>query len=182
MVHLTQKVDHIERKKGLIAAFFLTLCLIVLPSCGYAESKSHIECNCGNKKCTCFIQLNDEGNFVKEIIKLLQKQGYVSKKTPIGVYSSQIVAAVKKFQKDNYLKQTGMMDDDTLTILIWGMTPEQLDRKMPACNPNTVYIPTDGGKKRHSNPNCSNMENPRKVSVRNAEAIGFDPCKRCEPD
>ena len=57
--------------------------------------------------------------------------------------------------------------------------PEKLDITDPYSNCNTIYIPTDGGKKRHSNPECSGMHDPRKVSDRNAEELGFDPCKKC---
>ena len=33
-------------------------------------------------------------------------------------------------------------------------------------------------KKRHKKETCSGMEDPRKVSIRNAEYAGFDACKR----
>ena len=85
--------------------------------------------------------------------------------------------AVIAFQTDNRLEPTGQMDDETLTLLLWNMTPEQLDRTNP--NYRTVYIPVNGGKKRHLNPECSGMDHPRKVSDRNAEALGFDGCKKC---
>ena len=82
------------------------------------------------------------------------------------------------------------MDDDTLTLLIWDMLPEELDRVMPLLSgkantyPDTVYIPTDGGKKRHASEQCSGMLDPRKVSIRNASAFKFDACKRkgCEAE
>ena len=50
----------------------------------------------------------------------------------------------------------------------------------PETYPEMVYIPTDGGLMRHSGPECSGMYDPRKVSIRNAAALGFEPCKRCE--
>ena len=43
----------------------------------------------------------------------------------------------------------------------------------------TVWIPTKGGKKYHSHPGCSNMDGPREVTVSEAEALGFTPCKKC---
>lgn len=43
----------------------------------------------------------------------------------------------------------------------------------------SVWIPTNGGTKYHTNSSCSNMENPQKVSEDEAIAMGFEPCKRC---
>lgn len=42
-----------------------------------------------------------------------------------------------------------------------------------------VWIPTNGGTKYHSRSSCSNMDNPQKVTVSQAESRGFTPCKRC---
>lgn len=42
----------------------------------------------------------------------------------------------------------------------------------------TVYIPKTG-KKYHSNPNCSNMKNPRQVSLSDAKSKGYTACKKC---
>lgn len=42
-----------------------------------------------------------------------------------------------------------------------------------------VWIPTKGGTKYHSRSNCSNMDDPEKVTKSEAEALGFTACKRC---
>ena len=42
-----------------------------------------------------------------------------------------------------------------------------------------VWIPTHGGKKYHSNPNCSGMKGPEKVDISTAKARGFTACKKC---
>jgi len=42
----------------------------------------------------------------------------------------------------------------------------------------SVWIPQKG-KKYHSNPSCSNMHNPSKVTRAEAEAMGYTPCKKC---
>ena len=55
-----------------------------------------------------------------------------------------------------------------------------VEKGRPETYPEAVFIPTDGGSKRHSVPECSGMYDPRKVSIRNAAALGFEPCKRCE--
>lgn len=41
-----------------------------------------------------------------------------------------------------------------------------------------VWIPQSGSKY-HSNPSCSNMENPTQVTKEKAESMGFTPCKKC---
>lgn len=167
--------------------FFVWIFALLIFSAGVAKAtgSSHIVCT-HKSKCRCFIQRGDEGNFVKGIIKLLKEQGYLPKNEKTGEYTKAVEKAVQHFQKDHSLAATGTMDDDTLTWLIWGMSPEQLDTVMPLIPgkpetyPDTVYVPTDGGKKRHSKAECSKMEDPRKVSIRNAAMIGFDACKKCE--
>lgn len=42
-----------------------------------------------------------------------------------------------------------------------------------------VWIPTNGGTKYHSNSNCSNMKNPKQVTLDNAIRSGFTACKKC---
>ena len=44
---------------------------------------------------------------------------------------------------------------------------------------NMVWIPTKGGKKYHSSETCSNMSNPREVTLSEAEENGFTACKHC---
>lgn len=46
-------------------------------------------------------------------------------------------------------------------------------------NERMVWIPTNGGKKYHSHAGCSNMKNPQEVSIEQAEARGYTPCKKC---
>lgn len=44
---------------------------------------------------------------------------------------------------------------------------------------NLVWVPTNGGKKYHSKPTCSSMEDPMQVTVETAETNGYTPCGRC---
>ena len=44
---------------------------------------------------------------------------------------------------------------------------------------NMVWIPTNGGKRYHIRATCSNMINPRFVTIEEAQNLGFTPCKRC---
>ena len=43
----------------------------------------------------------------------------------------------------------------------------------------TVWIPTNGGTKYHSNSSCSNMKNPQQVTLSQALAAGYTACKKC---
>lgn len=150
-----------------------------------AVSASFIPDDCGKNPCTCFIQILDQGGFVKGIINLLKDQEYLDKKIKTAQFTRQVMDAAIVFQEDHLLPPTGTMDDTTLTILIWGITPEELDEVMPIVPgspetyPDMCYVPSDGGKKRHSNPLCSDMYDPRKVSIRNAAALGYDACSKC---
>ena len=173
-------------RKNQLALLIILIILTSLPAYAITRSQSYIPDDCGNTKCTCFVQLGDTGGFVKRIIALLKEQGYLNSKIRTAQFTEEVAESVISFQKNHGLPQTGTMDDDTLTLLIWGMLPQELDKVMPvkrnnpATFPDMVYIPTDGGKKRHNNPECSDMYDPRKVSIRNAEAIGYGACTKCE--
>lgn len=155
-----------------------------------AAGSSFIAHDCGADHCTCFIQLGDEGQAVARIVEALKLQGYLDLKTPVGVFSQAVQDAVIAFQADHGLTCTGTMDDDTLTLLLWEMLPERLDvfRPFDENDPETwivtVYVPTDGGKRRHASSVCCGMIDPRKVSIRNAEKMGFLGCgiSGCEYD
>ena len=170
------------RIKSTILSFILIQILVVS---AMAASRSFIPCDCNQQPCTCFVQLGDEGGFVKGIVELLIDQGYLAPNTPTGLFSEDVEAGVIEFQRDHNLPQTGTMDDDTLTLLIWGMSPEKLDKASPIVSgdpktyPDQVFIPTDGGKKHHFKKTCCNMYDPRKVSIRNAAQLGFDACGKC---
>ena len=43
----------------------------------------------------------------------------------------------------------------------------------------TVWIPTNGGTKYHSNPSCSGMKNPRQTTLAYARNAGYAACKKC---
>jgi hypothetical protein len=43
---------------------------------------------------------------------------------------------------------------------------------------NTVWIPRTGSKY-HSNSSCSNMKNPSQMTLSQAQASGYEPCKKC---
>jgi len=176
LTHLLVKegIDiQIKRKIALL----LMLMAMALPFQGMASEK--IFCDCRGSSCICFIQLGDEGKFVSSAIKLLKEKGYCSAKQKVSLFDEGAAAGVMALQKEYNLPQTGMLDDETLTLLIFGMLPEELDAADPLSRGDYNWIPTDGGKKRHIKPDCGNILDPRKVSVRNAEALGYTNCKKC---
>lgn len=175
------------RKKAM-TLWMALLILVLTPARAATGSQSYIPDDCGKARCTCFIQLGDAGGMVRGIVELLKEGGYLDNNTRAAQFTPAVEAAVIALQRANGLPPTGMMDDDTLTLLVWGMLPEALDRAMPvraddpSTFPDTVYVPTDGGDKRHFDPECSDMYDPRKVSIRNAQALGYEACKKCAYD
>ena len=157
-------------------------CLLLLAVCFFSFSAcAEIRCECGLECCICFIQVGDEGIAVNGIAGLLAERAYLSTSRK-NTFDQQMQEAVLGFQRDHGLTQSGLLDDNTLSLLIWGLDSDELDQSMPNSNGNAVWVPTDGGKKRHKNQLCSRMLDPRMMSVRNAEALGIDACKRCNPD
>lgn len=155
----------------------MLILLMMLPACSLASS--FIRDDCGHSPCTCFLQEGDEGLAVQGVIRLLKEQKYLKGTPP--KFTADVTKAVKALQESYGLEKTGTLDDDTLTCLIWGMTADMLSDSKPRSSAAEVWVPTNGGKKRHSSPMCSGMISPRKMSSRNAEALGIDPCKRCKP-
>lgn len=151
----------------------LLVFLLLLTSSGFAE----IACVCNSDHCICFIQLGDEGKAMEIIQHALIEQGYLHKSNDAYLFDENTQKAILHFQETNSLPMTGMLDDNTLTLLLWGMLPEELDKTEPSGN--AIWIPTDGGIRRHIRPCCCKMSDPRRVSIRNAEKLGFDPCGIC---
>ena len=161
------------------------ICCIMLLCLLSACSEAEIPCQCGLEECLCFIQFGDKGRAVAFIQAILVQRGYLTKKEVASYYDTKTESAVKAFQQDNNLVPTGTMDDDTLTLLIWGMLPEQLDLLQPWSIGLPVWIPTDCGERHHRETNCAphllKISDPRLVSHRNAMALGFAPCGICNP-
>ena len=50
----------------------------------------------------------------------------------------------------------------------------------PKSNEKMVYVARSGeGTKYHRIPDCGNMSNPREITISEAEALGYEPCKKC---
>lgn len=168
----------------------LTVCLVLLCACAAAagEGKSHIPCTCGQAQCVCFLQEGDRGRMVRAAALALRREGFLQPKGPTLIFTPDIRGAVQAFQRSRGLAETGMLDDATLTWLLWGMPPEELDAALPVRRrqmqtyTEPVWIPAEGGSRRHGDPGCSGMRHPRRVSIRNAAKAGYAACLKCQEE
>lgn len=160
-----------QRLLSALLAFCLFAC------CACAE----ISCQCGKEDCECFIQLGDDGPAVAFIQAALVAQGFLAENADGARFDDHTLQAVLRFQQENHLPTSGMMDDETLTLLIWGMLPDALDAYDPESSTVIVWVPTDGGLRHHARPDCCQMKDPRMVSQRNALAMDMLRCGRCKP-
>ena len=157
--------------------FVLLFALALLLAC---TALAMIEDDCGQIPCVCFLQLGDEGIAVEGVTRLLAEREYLA--TEHVRFSSGVMKAVIFFQAENDLTQTGTMDDDTLTLLIFGRMSDVLTEADDSLSPEPVWVPVNGGEKWHLNPICSGMEHPRKMAKRNAIALGIEGCEQCAAD
>ncbi len=165
--------------------FFITL---VVFSSITIHAYAHIPCMCNNPpdQCTCFIQLGDKGLAVEKIIKVLIEKGYLKKTDNKKEFTPEVKQAVIQFQTDNNLECTGWMDDETLNALLIDVLPDESEKHSEKYWSTICYVPTDGGKRYHADPACSDMLNPRMISRVNAESLGIrgcgkNTCSRCSP-
>lgn len=127
------------------------------------------------------------GAAVEELQLRLIELGYLSGKAD-GDYGPKTEKAVKAFQKEAGLGETGEADARTQEALYASYAPaapeptakpkEQGKAKKSSGSGQLVWIP-NSGKRYHSNKNCSNMKNPTQVTIEEAINLGFTPCKKC---
>ncbi len=158
-----------------MTAMLMLLCLLI------CQAGAEIPCQCGLENCQCFMQFGDEGPAVEFIQNMLIIRGYLAPNDDASAFDEKTLAAVQRFQQDNSRSPTGIMDDETLTLLLWGMLPDELNAAHPDSSTLAVWIPTDGGIRHHDLETCSGMLDPRLVSQRNALAMNMHHCGRCKP-
>lgn len=169
---------HRFAKRVLALALAIALCLS-------AAGEARLYCECRQENCICFIQYMDEGQAVKQIIAVLAYYGYLPKDNTPALFDEAVAFAVLAFQRDAGLYETGMMDDDTLTLLLMELQPVYSEKSIslkPASASRAVWVPTNGGIRHHSKPTCSKMYDPRLVSELNALKMDMQPCGICRPD
>lgn len=114
------------------------------------------------------LKKGDTGAEVKALQNRLIELGFLSGAAD-GDYGNGTRAAVTEFQKANGLDADGVAGNKTLTTLYSDYAKKQV----------WVWIPSGGGGKYHSNPSCSKMISPQKVTMSEAIKKGFDPCGKC---
>lgn len=160
--------------------FAAALCLVML-LCAHALSEDAFACRCGEDACVCFLMEEDIGPAAQGVIQLLKERGYLDPMHSRGVFDAAVTQAVKDFQRESDFDETGTLDNDTLTMLIFGEMPGAGAYAAPG-GEILVWIPTDGGICRHKTPECCAMLNPRMISARNAQALNMEACEICMPE
>ena len=162
--------------KRFLKAFLI---MLIVLSTLMDNAFARIPCQCYNPpdQCTCFIQLGDTGLAVQLIIEVLVEKGYLQTTDNSNVFTPEVRQAVIKFQTDHILECTGWMDDDTMNALLFDKLPNPKSRYNEKNWYDICYVPTDGGQRYHTNPLCSDMNNPRLISRMNAERLG-EPVKK----
>ncbi len=140
---------------------------------------THMNCRCGLENCVCFMQEGDSGPAVRECIALLKKHGCLAEEHSQTVFDAAVTQAVISFQAEMGFEQNGMLDDPTLTCLLHGVTREMLDSDGVSGDLTEVWISSRGGVRCHIRKSCRGMKNARKLTARNAEALGIEKCRVC---
>ena len=85
---------------------------------------------------------------------------------------------VSTYQKESAAEQEDDRPAEETPVPTPAPTETPVQVYQPIETEYMVWIPNSGSKY-HSNPNCSGMKNPQKVSQAQAEAMGYEPCKKC---
>ncbi len=70
------------------------------------------------------------------------------------------------------------IDDANNNLPENNLEPEPVATTQPENTVDMVWLP-ESGTKYHSNSSCSNMDNPRQVTLDEAVNAGYEPCKKC---
>ena len=140
------------------------------------------------------VEIISDAATVQKVQEALNQKGY-NCGTPDGIAGANTESAVKSYQKDFNLLETGKITNKLLESL--SIQSEEADNYVDAGLPNseiqtevqtespvetpigtTVWI-SNTGSKYHSRSSCSNMKNPSQVTLEDAQAMGYTPCKKC---
>lgn len=73
-----------------------------------------------------------------------------------------------------------MQSEASPSVIDLSPTPEPTAvPESPAAQNETMVWVSGNGSRYHSNSNCSNMSSPSEISLSDAEASGYEPCKKC---
>ncbi len=156
-------------------ACLLLLC-IWLPSAG-AESFPCPYCLHSHE--ITYLQMDDTGIAVEGLCNALVAAGYLPAGTQLATFNDRMYDALCHFQADHDLPLTGQADGETLSLLLHGMSSEE-SRLVYSIYPDLpFFVPTDGGQRVHIKACCSDMNEPRAISLQDALAMHIEPCGKC---
>lgn len=113
------------------------------------------------------LKSGSKGEEVNTLQEYLVYYGYLSG-TPSGKYDNATVKAVKDFQINNGLKETGKFDQEEWEKLNSARVVRQ----------ETVYK-SKSGKVYHSYDSCSGMKTAKEMTLSDALRKGLKPCSHC---
>lgn len=114
-------------------------------------------------------------------LAVVSSNSYSTTKLDAGKYQFKVRAYTKLNGKIYY---GGFSSAKKVTVAEKTVPPEkvttvQQNVEVSESISHMVWVPTNGGKKYHTSSKCSNMKDPKQVSLSTAIAEGFTPCKRC---
>lgn len=122
-----------------------------------------------------------KGDAVKNLQERLILLGYLASGKADGDFGGGTLSAVKAFQKANGLAVDGVVGTTTLAALNSEDAIASASSKSNETEKEImVWIPKSG-KKYHDSSSCSNMKDPKKVTLEEAVSMGYEPCKKCDP-
>ncbi len=140
------------------------------------------------------VEIISDAATVQKVQEALNQKGY-SCGTPDGIAGANTESAVKSYQKDFNLLETGKITNKLLESLSIrseeandyvdaGLLNSEIQTEVQTESPvetpigTTVWI-SNTGSKYHSRSSCSNMKNPSQVTLEDAKAMGYTACKKC---
>lgn len=144
---------------------FVSLVLVLL-MCFAALSEAAVKqpeflpCVCGFEECVCFAREGDTGYLVQTARSLLFEMNLLDKLHPQAKFDENMKTALLDFQELKGLDRTGLLDDETLTMLF------ATEHEMLIPDVRCFYVPVNGGQELHISSVCSGMIDSRMVSAR----------------
>lgn len=123
------------------------------------------------------IKLNSSKSIGTTTIYIKDKSGVTSNKIKVNVEDKTAIQKAKEEkERQQKLAEQKKKEAERQKKLAEQKKKEEQQKAEPT--EEQVWIPSSGSKY-HSNPNCSNMNNPSKVSISDAKSRGYTACKKC---
>ena len=116
------------------------------------------------------LKYGSKGDPVKNLQSQLILLGYLPLNTDDGKFGDGTKAAVQSFQKVNSLSADGIAGEKTLALLSGDQAKEDPDVFVWVVSKGDTY---------HSDPNCSDMKEPKQIKKSEAEKRKLKPCEKC---